>query len=221
MSRRSVLLSLLLGILNLAWTLSGSLSRPVALFGDDTAQSQPASRTESHSPASSSLLPAKDGGKPGAGANQLDSAAHLKRGQDFRAKGRHEEAIAEFNEAIRLKPDDAEYYNQRGHAFFDIKDFEKSIADYTQANRLAPKDPFYLQNRANAYQLSGNWNSALADFNAAIELDPKSADRYLARGNAFSANRNDDEAIADYTKAIELKPLKSAGLQRSRHCLFQ
>ena len=64
-----------------------------------------------------------------------DAAAYYSRGLAHAELGRYEKAIAEYDEAIRLRPDYVEAYNSRGTAHAELGRHEKAIADYDVANR--------------------------------------------------------------------------------------
>ena len=52
---------------------------------------------------------------------------------------RYEEAIAAYDQAIRLNPNYAVAYNNKGLALHNLKRYEEAIAAYDQAIRLEPK----------------------------------------------------------------------------------
>jgi WD40 repeat protein len=62
----------------------------------------------------------------------------LKRGVAYYKKGKMDEAIAAFTEAIRLDPTNAEAYARRGLAYDDLEKVDKAAADFDQAIRLNP-----------------------------------------------------------------------------------
>ena len=68
---------------------------------------------------------------------------------------RHDEAIADYDQAIRLKPDYAEAYNNRGNAKRALERHDEAIVDYNEAIRLKPDfaEPYY--NRGNAKAMLG------------------------------------------------------------------
>ena len=73
--------------------------------------------------------------------NQADPAealASFEAGVALHQEGRLEEAIAAYDEAIRLDPQDAAAYNNRGNAYGDLGQPEKAIQDLDEAIRLDP-----------------------------------------------------------------------------------
>jgi tetratricopeptide (TPR) repeat protein len=61
---------------------------------------------------------------------------------------RMDRAIAEYTEALRFDPDDANVYNKRGEAYFGKSDYDKAIADYEAASRIDPNNAEYGMNLA-------------------------------------------------------------------------
>ncbi|MDR0628540.1 MAG: tetratricopeptide repeat protein [Treponema sp.] len=53
-------------------------------------------------------------------------------------QGEYESAIADFTEAVRLNPNLAAAYNNRGNAYKDKEDYDRAIADYEAALRIDP-----------------------------------------------------------------------------------
>ena len=113
-------------------------------------------------------------------------------------------AIADYNEAIRLKPDFTEAYNNRGHAKLEQDDFREAIADFNEAIRLNPNEASTYNNRGSARKLQEDFDGAIADYNEAIRLKPNYTTAYFNRGNAKLISNNFNEAISNYDKALEL-----------------
>ena len=59
----------------------------------------------------------------------------------------YDRALADFNEALRLKPDFALAYHDRGDAFYFKQDYAASIKDLDEAIRLDPKSANAFTNR--------------------------------------------------------------------------
>ena len=118
--------------------------------------------------------------------------------------------IANFNysEAIRLKPDDAEFYNGRGRNKYDQKDYAGAVADCTAAIRLKSDDPGFYYWCGAAKFAQNNYVGAIKDYTTAIQLKKPGEDAgtYYWRATARAAQNNYAGAIEDYTAAIRLKP---------------
>jgi len=115
-------------------------------------------------------------------------------------------AITEFDAAIRLNPEDALTFFNRGAVHFNKGDYERAIADYDVAIRLKPKYADAYKDRADAHAAKGDHERAIPDFDEAIRLDPKNADAYFNRGQSYVFKGSYDRAIADFDAAIRLNP---------------
>jgi serine/threonine protein kinase/Flp pilus assembly protein TadD len=149
--------------------------------------------------------------------NDARASVAFDRGNVVVGKGDDQEAIAQFSEAIRLKPDYAFAFNNRGNVYSNLKQYDKAIADYSDYIRLRPNDPDGYNNRAHCYEELGNTQDAQRDRAKAKELSDKGnptptaspnteARDHLNRGNDAFNNRNYQGAISEYTQAIELDP---------------
>src|SRR5580700_8435230 len=86
------------------------------------------------------------------GASKANLAiAYNNRGWAYINKGDYESAIADYDQAIRLKPDYPEAYNGRGIAHDDKAEYDRAIADYDQAIRLKPDYPEAYNGRGIAH----------------------------------------------------------------------
>ena len=136
--------------------------------------------------------------------NDIAAAAFFARGTIKNSLGRHEEAISDANEAIRLKPNYVEAYFLRGLTNENLGRHEEAISDLNEAIRLKPND-------AQAYLFrglsNGNWGrheEAISDLNEAIRLKPNDAQAYYLRGTIKGNLNKIEEAKADYQTALKL-----------------
>jgi tetratricopeptide (TPR) repeat protein len=139
--------------------------------------------------------------------------AYNNRGIAWSHKKDYDRAIADFNEAIRLDPNDATAYNNRGWAWSNKKDYDRAIADYSEAIRLDPKYALAYNNRGWAWSNKKDYDRAIADYNEAIRLDPKFASAYNAvawlRATCPEEKyRDGKKAVESATKACELSEWK-------------
>jgi tetratricopeptide (TPR) repeat protein len=115
-------------------------------------------------------------------------------------------AIADYNEAIRLKPDYADAYNNRGLAYSNLKEYQKAIADFNEAIRLKPDYADAYRYRGGVHVELKEYQQAIADYNQAISIKPDYADAYFNRGGVHVELKEYQKAIADFNEAIRLKP---------------
>jgi len=136
--------------------------------------------------------------------NQMTAEEYYERG-NRRADDDYDGKISDYSEAIRLKPDYAEAYNNRGVAFDNKRDYSQAIANYNEAIRLEPDDAIAYNDRGKAYIDIGDYNRAVVDFNEAIRLKSDFPEAYNNRGIADRKTGKTDQAITDYNEAIRLK----------------
>ena len=88
---------------------------------------------------------------------------------------RHEEAIADCTEAIRLDPDVPQIYLERGDARAGLGSHEEAIEDYDRAIRLDPDDAAAYFGRSEAKAELGRYDEAIEDFDRGVRLEPDMA----------------------------------------------
>ena len=119
-------------------------------------------------------------------------------------------AIEDYTDAIRQKPDEAEYYYKRSYAYLQKGKGDEFFRDIAEAIRLDPNVDSYYFLRAYVNQ-SYTWEDSkddevIADYTEVIRLNPNELDAYNNRGTAYSNKGDHDRAIYDYTQAIRLNP---------------
>jgi tetratricopeptide (TPR) repeat protein len=137
------------------------------------------------------------------------------RGEAYSRKGDYYRAIADFTEAIRLSPRDADAHNLRGVAYHAWGDYDEAIDDFTESIHIDSTKPEYYGNRGNAYCGTGDNDKAVADFTEALRLDPKAPDRlnslaWLWATCPDARVRNGTKAVECATRACELSSWKQA-----------
>ncbi|GCA76137.1 lipopolysaccharide assembly protein B [Microcystis aeruginosa NIES-2520] len=137
---------------------------------------------------------------------QLTAEEWLNSAYNKGESGDYQGAIADYNQAIKIKPDYAAAYINRGIAKSDLGDKQGAIADYNQAIKIKPDYADAYLNRGVAKSDLGDKQGAIADYNQAIKIKPDYALAYLNRGVAKSDLGDKQGAIADYNQAINIKP---------------
>ena len=121
-------------------------------------------------------------------------------------KGEYKEAIKHYDQAIRINPQLAVIYNNRGVAKGALGKHKEEIVDYDEAIRINPQDARAYYNRGNAKKALSQYDQAIADYDQSISINPQDAEAYNNRGNAKGRLGRHDEAIVDFNDAIHSKP---------------
>jgi tetratricopeptide (TPR) repeat protein len=145
------------------------------------------------------------------------AVAYATRGAAYVHKGLYDQAIADYTQAIALKPDDAAYQG-RGMAYRGKFLHDQAIADFAQAIAFKPDDADAYNNRGLAYIEGGLYDQSIADFTRAIALKRGFAQFHYNRAFAYDVKgHHRDQAVADYRAALKINPnLQAArdGLKR-------
>ena len=86
---------------------------------------------------------------------------------------RYEEAIASYDRALELKPDDDQAWNNRGIVLDNLQRYEEALASYDKALELNPDDDDTWYNKACVYSLQKNVDLAIENLAQAINLNPE------------------------------------------------
>ena len=116
--------------------------------------------------------------------------------------GDYRQAMAQYDEAIRRDPRDANTYFHRGNAWANQGVNDKALADYNEAIRLEPEFAAAYTNRGATRAEQGDYEKALADFHEAIRLDPRQTDAY--NGLVWIWATCPDARFRDGKQAVEM-----------------
>ena len=141
----------------------------------------------------------------GCGDSTIGTAEwHVKQGIQLFEQGEYEAAILEYDEAIRLDPEYARAYYDRGTVYGALGQYEQAIQEYNEAIRLDPEDVWALGNRGSSYFDLGQYQRAIQDFDEAARLNPEEGLIYANRMMAYTMLNMDTEAEQDLNRAVEL-----------------
>jgi len=132
--------------------------------------------------------------------------AHKFLGDALDKRGQIDGAISQYQQSLRLKPDDALVCNNLGVALDKKGQTEDAIRQYREVIRLEPDRPFPHYNLGNALLKKGQMDKAITQYQEAIRLKPDYADAHNNLGNALNNKGQLDAAIDQYQQAIRLKP---------------
>jgi tetratricopeptide (TPR) repeat protein len=133
---------------------------------------------------------------------------HYNLASALNARGRIDEAIAEYQTAIRIQPA-VIAYTSLGAAYQAKGLINEAIEQYRLALRLQPGDADAHTYLAIAYAESGDLNNAIEHFRIAVQLQPDSAIAQYGLGRAYLDKGQLEEAIPYLESAVRLNPDES------------
>ena len=136
--------------------------------------------------------------------NQHD-AIHLL-GVIARQVGMHDAAVELIGRAIQLKGNVAEFHNNLGGAYLDLRRLSEAESSFRRAVQLKPDYAVAHSNLGNVLREQGNLDDAISSCRQAVRLNANYADAHVNLGNAQLAKGNLDHAVTSYRRAIELNP---------------
>jgi tetratricopeptide (TPR) repeat protein len=120
--------------------------------------------------------------------------------------GDYQTALAQFEEAVRKNPTDAESLSNLGQVLVKLGRPVEAIPHLQRATSLNPDRWAYRFNLARALGLLGQWDESIASYRQAQRLFP---DDYVTTFNlamALHKGGHESAAVDQYRRAIELNP---------------
>ena len=105
------------------------------------------------------------------------SAVYQQRGYAAANDQRYGDAVNDYNEALKLTPEQApRIHEQRAAVEMKIQDYDKALADYSELIKLKPNEIKYLNYRAYIYELKNDVQNSMADNEKILKADPNNQD---------------------------------------------
>ena len=139
------------------------------------------------------------------------------RGNSYLMQGQFEDALASFNRALELSPNNADILLSRGIVYEKLFQWQSAIDDYQLANSMLKKRPFAkddataFSNLANAETGLLKWEEALRDYTYASKLDPKFVAPQLGRSLVLYELGRPQESIAYFKQLASKYPYFADG----------
>ena len=129
----------------------------------------------------------------------------LEKANYYREIASFNEAIAIYQEAIKLQPDMANIHDLVGQTYAQKGNWSEAISSYQQAIKLGLEQPFWTyKNLGDALRQKGCLDEAITSYHQAISLNPKNPTTYDSLAQAQSQQGDYQKAISNYQKVIEL-----------------
>jgi tetratricopeptide (TPR) repeat protein len=135
-----------------------------------------------------------------------NAIAHVNLGSALGDQGQLDEAIEQYQQALRIKPDDVKARNNFGLVLAGRGQFEEAIAQYRQALAIKPDFAAAHNNLGLALDGCGRLDEAIAEYGSALEINPDYMEAHNNLGLAFVGCGKFDEAIDQYRQALAINP---------------
>ena len=133
--------------------------------------------------------------------------AHDNLGVILVSKGRYDEAIEHYHEALVLRPRNARSHYDLGIALRQKGRLGDAILEYEKALQIRPNYEKTHNNLGNILLQTGQLDEAMSHLRTALVLQPDYPEAHNNLGNAFMQKQSLDEAIPHYERALEIRPV--------------
>jgi len=151
-------------------------------------------------------------GESAAYARRLMGWAYNRRGEARAARGKEDDALADFNQAVEHDPQHWRAVHNRGVSYATAGKHEEAMRDFDRTLELNQSYPNAWFNRGELRYEQGDYVGAISDYDRALELAPEDTAAYNSRGHAYYRTNRFREALADYGQAVRFDPANGAAL---------
>jgi tetratricopeptide (TPR) repeat protein len=155
-------------------------------------------------------------GERAAYAKKLGAWALNRRGQVKADAGASQQALLDFEDALRLDPNLWRAFHNRGVLRAQAGEFDQAFNDFNRCTELNPQFAKAYSNRAALFVQAGDLRSALQDYRRAIELDPDLAVAHQGRGRVCHMLGRLQEALYHFDAAAQLSASDDSHVITSR-----
>ncbi|WP_375333830.1 tetratricopeptide repeat protein [Candidatus Tisiphia endosymbiont of Xenochironomus xenolabis] len=142
--------------------------------------------------------------------NSLDGCVHSEKGYNLAEEGKLEEAIKEYDLAIKYQPENPVNYYNKAIALAGLNKWQEAIKEYDLAIKYQPNNADAYNNKGIVLEKLGKWQEAIKECDLAIKYNPDNAKLnailYCAKGSILLLSHKLLEAITEFDKAIKYDP---------------
>lgn len=148
-----------------------------------------------------------------AGDYQGRPEPYIARGESYVQQGRMNEAVGEFEAALRVDPNNADAHQKLGVAYTKLGREAEAMREYEAAVRIDPRHSKARFDLGLAYERMGFWKDAAVQFEASLDGEPSRAKAHLHLGEAYRHMGALEEAVREYEAALRIEPTLSKAVK--------
>lgn len=130
----------------------------------------------------------------------------MRAGLEATSTKNYEKALSDMNEAIRLQPQESQYYVIRAQVYYGLDNYDGAMEDYGNAINLDPYNMIAYYNRGILRAEINDINRAIEDFSAVLRLNPSDYRTLYNRAILYRNIHDFENALADVSKVIDVVP---------------
>jgi tetratricopeptide (TPR) repeat protein len=135
-----------------------------------------------------------------------NTRAHNHLGYLLFARGQIDQAIAQYHEALRIKPDFAEAHNNLGAAYVKKGQIDRAIGEFQEALELSPDTAQAHVGLGGIFAGRGQLEQAANHYRKALKFDPDVANTHYNYGVVLNQQGKTANAIFEWREALRLRP---------------
>lgn len=119
-------------------------------------------------------------------------------------------AIADYTQAIKLRPDMYDYYDLRANVYYESGQYDLSNADFLRMIKMEPGNTDGYMGYGRNLRDQNKLDEAIEQFTYAFKLDSKFSQALAFRAECYAKQHKYEEAVADMIAAIEIDDNRKA-----------
>lgn len=113
-------------------------------------------------------------------------------------------ALADYNEAVRLKPKETQPYEERAQLYYELEKYDLADADYRKMTELKPGDVMGYMGLGRNVNMEERWEDAIKQFDYVTKLASEYSSGYSFRAESYIGLEKWNEATDDIVKALSI-----------------
>lgn len=130
---------------------------------------------------------------------------HAGLGKALHARGRLDEAVRQYNQALKIKPNYTIARYNLANALSRLGKVDEAIGHYREALRTDPNNASAHNNLGNALAGQQKIDEAIIHYRRTLEIEPDNPKAHNNLGSALAIQGKFNEAIEYFRRALELK----------------
>jgi Flp pilus assembly protein TadD len=140
------------------------------------------------------------------GRDGENAEAHFQRAGILADAGHDSNALADYEKALELNPNETRYFNMKGLFLLTRQQYDQAAQVFTKALEIDPRFAKALNNRGLVSLARNEFGSAASDFQSAIRIEPKYVDAYNNLGFAWYQAGEFEDALKAFNQSLKLNP---------------